>query len=151
MTAPYLKSNYTYVCRAAASQFPFLFISVQDSVCVYSVCVCVLTVDVNEWAYSMCAYVCVCVFWIIYQRERRGGLASPRLRHRGTPLDRMSLLVLLSPEGSPCQTLDHCWIDSCWVSSHIHAAARRLFHRHVHPTYRTEWNRLYLKATCLGT
>ena len=77
--------------------------------------------DVQEVYVCICVYVCVCMCMckITCQSKRRGGVACPCLRHRGTPLDRMSLLVLLSHKAYPCQTLNHCWEDSCWVSSHI--------------------------------
>lgn len=94
---------------------PFLFISVQD-MCVCVLCVCALD-KMNRCTGSMC------VFWIIYQSKSRGGVASSCLRHRGTPLDRMSLLVLLSHKAHLCQMLNQTWRDSCWVSIHIYRSA----------------------------
>lgn len=108
----FLKSNYMHLFALHIISKPFLFISVQD------MCVCVLCVyaldKMNGCKGSMC------VFWIIYQSKSRGGVASPCLRHRGTPLDRMSLLVLLSHKAHLCQMLNQTWRDSCWVSSHIY-------------------------------
>lgn len=144
---PFLKSNYTTVCHGPSSLFPsfslvhrlcvfvccvhsyftahtktfFIYVSVWNeciSVCVHSQA---LHSGQNEWASSR--GVCVCVCKIICRTKRRGGFASPCLRHRGTPLGRMSLLVLLSHKTQPCQTLNQSWIDSCLVSSHIRAPA----------------------------
>lgn len=49
--------------------------------------------------------------------EGRGGLFSPSLRHRGTPLDRMSLLVLLSHKAHLSPTaVNQQPTDSCRLS-----------------------------------
>lgn len=107
----------TCICLPyAIISIPFLFISVQD---IHTqTIVCVLRVYV--WHKMNGCTGSMYVFWIIYQSKSRGGVASPCLRHRGTPLDRMSLLVLLSRKAHLCQMLNQTWRDSCWVSIHIY-------------------------------
>lgn len=51
------------------------------------------------------------------EEEEWGGLSPPSLRHRGTPLDRMSLLVLLSHKAHLSPTaVNQQPTDSCWLS-----------------------------------
>lgn len=108
---------HTSVCCAPSSQFPSFSLVCRTHTHSYThmrvFCVC--TAD----KMSACT-VEVCVFWITCRRKwGAGGGGRLSLRHRGTPLGRMSLLVLLSQAAQRWWTLNHSAADSCWVGSHV--------------------------------